>query len=654
MDVVYLLIEQIDKRLLMIPVLMVLALILIIRYLYHEQLTANLTHPRNRVMSLTDGVLWVVFLGCGALDFLPDWCWISAGTVAVLFTVFSVYLWKHALPPAGRLLKRYNSYLQDGALYEFPELKEIKIPWYIFRKADRNSIYLLKVKYFLRIHEPEKMLMCLEKIDESILLDREKYSYYIDQAFAYTDMLAVDKAEIWLERAEQWLSKHKNTRVGYNMYCNLRTLIYDQQGDMEKAEEYAQEGLKHTEPGDYFMSCQLLNNLSRYRVLDGDSENAMLYLRQAREQLLKEKHPDTEVLFTIYGNLIHHLLRMDVGVEEAGALLEELKRKVDLNWLGNQIEYNNLVLEMNRQIGNIEYESIACQMYQKNKALIEAQAQGKVTAELVLNEVSALTILVNGTFSLEPVLEDIRAHFGKYKELPVREKIFAYQKLHSCCALMKPCWHEEFQEIYDDILKYYRRDALTDIDRVQARLNPHNVSGKLDILQAKAYILKVLYGTGCYTYVRPVHEAAVKLSAQAHLYKIYAREYMLWLDELTGPEVWPPYLSKPPLLMDNLEILEEARQAYERVKNSPDMYEFAILLSCQYLILGDKELSRKYLEEFMSHNVKIYFYAAWLRLKYYYLLQCHGMFHLIDQVDYQHVLEQGKGAMYGKRRNEAP
>ena len=167
---------------------------------------------------------------------------------------------------------------------------------------------------------------------------------------------------------------------------------------MEKAEEYAQEGLKHTEPGDYFMSCQLLNNLSRYRVLDGDSENAMLYLRQAREQLLKEKHPDTEVLFTIYGNLIHHLLRLDVGVEEAGALLEELKRKVDLNWLGNQIEYNNLVLEMNRQIGNIEYESIACQMYQKNKALIEAQAQGKVTAELVLNEVSALTILVNGTF----------------------------------------------------------------------------------------------------------------------------------------------------------------------------------------------------------------------------------------------------------------
>ena len=65
---------------------------------------------------------------------------------------------------------------------------------------------------------------------------------------------------------------------------------------------------------------------------------------------------------------------------------------------------------------------------------------------------------------------------------------------------------------------------------------------------------------------------------------IYAREYMLWLDELTGPEVWPPYLSKPPLLMDNLEILEEARQAYERVKNSPDMYEFAILLSCQYQI----------------------------------------------------------------------
>ena len=49
MDVVYLLIEQIDKRLLMIPVLMILALILIIRYLYHEQLTANLTqHSAGR------------------------------------------------------------------------------------------------------------------------------------------------------------------------------------------------------------------------------------------------------------------------------------------------------------------------------------------------------------------------------------------------------------------------------------------------------------------------------------------------------------------------------------------------------------------------------------------------------------------------------
>lgn len=642
MDAVYLLIEQIDKRLL-IPILMVFALVLIIRYLYHEQLTANLTHPRNRVMSLTDGVLWVLFLGCGALDFLPDWCWISVGAVAVLFTLFSVYLWKHALPPAGRLLKRYRSYLQGGALYEYPEIKEIKIPWYIFRKADRNSLYLLKAKYFLRIHDPEKMLMCLEQIDEYILLDREKYSYYIDQAFAYTDMLAIDKAEIWLERAEQWLSKHKNTGVGYNMYCNLRTLICDQQGDMGKAEEYAQEGLKYTEPGDYFMSCQLLNNLSRYRALDGDNENAILYLRQAKEQLSKEKHPDTEILFIIYGNLIHHLLRMNPGNEEVGALLEELKRKVDLNWLGNQIEYNNLVLEINRQIGNIGYEDIVCQMYQENKALIEAQSQGKVTEELVRNEVSALIILVNGAFSLEPVLEDIKAHFGKYKDLPVREKIFAYQRLHSCYVLMKPCWYEEFQEIYDDILEYYRNDALSDVDRVQAELNPHNVSGKLDILQAKAYILKVLYGTGYYTYVKPVHEAAVKLSAHAHLYKIYAREYMLWLDELTGPEVWPPYLSKPPLLMDNLEILEKARQAYERVKNSPDMYEFAILLSCQYLILGDKELSRKYLEEFLSHNAKIYFYAAWLRLKYYYLLQCHGMTYLIDQTDYQHVLEQGKG-----------
>ena len=309
---------------------------------------------------------------------------------------------------------------------------------------------------------------------------------------------------------------------------------------------------------------------------------------------------------------------------------------------------------MNRQIGNIRYEDIVCQMYQENKQLIEAQAQGKVTEELVLNEISTLNILVNGTFSLEPVLEDIKAHFGKYKDLPVREKIFAYQKLHRCYVLMKPWWHEGFQEIYDDIGEYYRSDALEDIDRVQAELNPHNVSGKLDILQAKAYILKALYGSGYYTYVKPVHEAAVKLCAQAHLYKIYAREYMLWLDELTSPEVWPPYLSKPPLLMDNLEILEEARQAYERVKNSPDMYEFAILLSCQYLILEDKEMSGKYLEEFMSHNVKIYFYAAWLRLKYYYLLQCHGMAHLIDQEDYQHVLEQGKGAMYGKRRSEAP
>ena len=41
MDAVYLLIEQIDKRLL-IPILMVFALVLIIRYLYHEQLTAIL------------------------------------------------------------------------------------------------------------------------------------------------------------------------------------------------------------------------------------------------------------------------------------------------------------------------------------------------------------------------------------------------------------------------------------------------------------------------------------------------------------------------------------------------------------------------------------------------------------------------------------
>ena len=93
-------------------------------------------------------------------------------------------------------------------MYEYPEIKEIKIPWYIFRKSDRNSLYLLKGEIFSSDSRSLKKCLCAwNRLMKDILLDREKYSYYIDQAFAYTDMLAIDKAEIWLERAEQWLSK---------------------------------------------------------------------------------------------------------------------------------------------------------------------------------------------------------------------------------------------------------------------------------------------------------------------------------------------------------------------------------------------------------------------------------------------------------------
>ena len=115
---------------------------------------------------------------------------------------------------------------------------------------------------------------------------------------------------------------------------------------------------------------------------------------------------------------------------------------------------------------------------------------------------------------------------------------------------------------------------------------------------------------------------------------------------MVSPEVWDEKEEKPPLIMKNKGLIEDAAAQYEQYKEYPEVFEHSIMLSYLYLIFEEREKSRQYLLDFLDRHVDIHSYAGWLRFQFYHLLCVHDMKDRVDSEDYARISIAGGSNLY--------
>lgn len=599
--------------------------IIAVIYLYGDAWALLIKHKRNKVRSLIAAILILITVTVLFLEkWIQMWVRLSIVFILILYLLFYVYSWKHFMPWINKYIGRYERYLSEGALFEHKDMLEKIPPGFFITKGERNLYYLHQRKYFMLLNNPQQVITVLNKVEASYLYDDEKKMLNLQYAISFAEMGAMNKAERYLEQAD----------AEEPQYWNVSCYIADVKGNLEDEENAARKGLECAKEEEHLVKCCLNNNMSRVYAMRQNQENALVYMRWAKRELDQVTVKNMDLIMSVYGNLILMLVRKNPEDSEIEQLRSELEAKENLDNLNNYIAYDNIVVEMFRQAGINDYYSVVANGYMNNRSKIERIHGKKFSIETACNQVSTFRMLLNGNFPMDGIIEDINRDFRKYQTLEKEQYICLYQELHAGFGLMHPMWQTAFKDVYDDICNYYSTRAVSEVDYVIVGLKEFDVYGYLNWMRKKAYILKAVYKQDFYLQVEPIHRAITDRCHKAFLYKEETREYMLWLDDFISPEVWQQTDKKPALLFENMEILSKAEIAYNQVKDSPDMYEFAILLSAIYVILDDKEKSRAYLDSFNGLNIDVHSYAVWLRLKYYHLLAMHGMNDRIDQVDF--------------------
>lgn len=534
-------------------------------------------------------------------------------------------------------LKKCENIL-DRALYleQGDTLKNKK--WYIIRKIDLNSYYILLAKYYRRINDNLQSIEVLEKIDKTILDSQELLIVEFLFGINYVEVGAYARAEIALNNMNRILV-NENSKSNPD-YWLLKAYLDDSKGELGNALSSALNGLNMASSNDHYVKCQFNNNISRFYSLKNDEQNALHYMRMAKREVESLEATNYPLISNIYSNLILMLVRIDSTNPEIETLRSEYYDIVQKNFtLESFIAYQNLVLEMFRQAGERKYYNIIIKGYNETIEYIIHHYGKEINEKRICNEVSTLRMLLHGAFKLDVVSKDIFAHFKYYDAMPSKRKVFIYLGLYSLIEQMDIANQQLYNDIFTSIKEFLMDDGLKVIDGMVNSLPEYNIFEYLNLVRSKIHILKIKEPKNSIDTICGLHKGLVDKCKTEGLFKQQTIELMLWIDYMISPETWDLKDKVPPLLVKHKDILMDTERLFDKFKNYDNIFEFAIQLSSVYFILNDINKSKDYLQMFIDTNVDVHHYASWFRLKYYNLLTIHGMPEKIDRQDF--LLLQG-------------
>lgn len=457
-----------------------------------------------------------------------------------------------------------------------------------------------KEKDFLEVY------WTLEQIDEKKLTPEEKKLLKKRKYYILYELGSMKKAASLMREVEAEDSPE---------YFLFSAIEQEKAGNIEKAEQCMRQAWNKTgnTKADHHTRVQVLNDYGRCYRISGNFREAVTYYKQAVKELCFPE--DEKLAHPIYTNYIFTLCMLKPPEWElAQNVLEEYKGHLDMDSMEDRITYQNVKLEMMRQMNKTE----------ECRKLIDEGFDDIMNMKLsdeqrLVFEATHLRVAHTGNANFIAPLETIRKDLAKFKELKMPQRYWLIKEIHILFRPETPASAmaiEYYKDVKEFANEYIIKQARQDIEEYLRRL-------PADAVYLRGKLQEELVGISHYENEYPLKHYSFERNKELMLSarNIYESNGLV----LEAMKV-SLNLADECFLMENLdeelmpknivvlqEALSYAENILQRVLFHPECAEDFARIAWMYVRIHQYDKCGKYMELYNKCNLTSAHYAPWLR-----------------------------------------
>ena len=511
---------------LLVAVALIIAVIIGITE-YKSKLWEYITNRRNKWWFAYAAVMFAAILFFRGRSWLTGCRLIGVSTLWVLYVAACYFSLKpkQFTDCADPILKRYAKKLGDGRSIEYIYFFR-KPHWYFWTAEDKLEYQMLSVSYFADVKEFSNAYQALEKIKDKWLYEEEKETIKLQRAMLLTQMGS-------MKAAYQILGDPDKNESGDPMVWFAYSFIFENAGDIDKALIYAEKSRDIVESGykaPDFVTAEIYNNYSRVAIFKGNRPEALRYLNIAWNKVKGSK--DMRTVHIIASNRIAQMAMAGKSRAECEAALKEYKDLIPNDSFMNKVDYNNCEIGYYRQIKDSKRENELIKSGFKDVIDYLDPTQRTVYIS------STFCMLMNGHFDRKWFDEYVRSDSKEYDELPLMDKLAVFKNYIGFFQqeeFRAICNREPYLDLQKKIMKYYREQAIADIDGMLAVIAPNDRFRYMNLMTMKLGILKLVEGKSHIDRSKDSYVALYRELYDAGLHLDAIRVLTILVDECTSP-----------------------------------------------------------------------------------------------------------------------
>lgn len=484
----------------------VVAIIVSIRILtasYRKRWIQYLLNKRNRIWV----VLWLLS-GAGLITFVESKQLEGSYLYLFFWLLYTMGMIDSMKPRVDRhqkqvytnkILKHYNSYLEQGAVYEhigfFTDngTLDSKVgflfrhcPWMI--DADILLEYkFLCVAYYERMGELREAKQILDSIKKELLYEEEQQ--YLKLLYA---QLLIQMGNVLA--GERNLSELPDMPEKFL----LLAMVEEARGNINQAFQYAKDAksMVEADSGYRYLAASLYHNYARFALLYGQKhdaeECARIAWRHARES------SDAYIKNILGASRIQRAVQTGKTLEQCLEILKDYEKSIDVRYIENLKQYANTHIMLYRRFDEKKaYELIKRYFFELQDRIGLLKDLDEKNILRIVEITNTLQMLLNGKY----VYDWIDSYLYSYEQLnklPLLRKLNMMQILtefYSQLEFRVVYQKEPYKTLLEQIYVYYRTSALQDIEEERDRLDPSYVYFNRALSEQWLYIVKVTAGT---------------------------------------------------------------------------------------------------------------------------------------------------------------
>lgn len=615
---------------------------------YKSKLWEYITNRRNK--------WWFVYaaITLAAILFLRVRLWLTGQWLIGASVLWIVYIAaflvslrpKHFGEYTYPTFRRYEKWICDGSAVEHVDFFR-KHHWYLWTAEDRLEFHMLATSYFADVKEFDKAYQALNEIKDGWLYESEKEIMKLQRAMLLAQMGS-------MKAAYQILGDPEKNTSGDPMVWFAYSFIYENAGDIDRALQYAEKSRNIVEAGykaPDSVIAEVYNNYARVAIFKGNRQEALRYLDIAWNKVKSSK--DMRTIHIVASNRIVQMAMQGKSQMECESALKEYKSLIPNDSFMNKVEYNNCEITYYRHIKDSKRENTLI------KAGFEEVFDHLNNSQKVLYTASTFRMLINGHFEHKWFDKFVQLCSEEYDKLPPMDKLAAYREYMGFFQqeeFRSLCNRQPYQALLERIMKYYREQAIADVDAMLATVVPNDHFKYLNLMTMKLGILKHLEGKSHVKKSKDIYVDLYKELYDAGLHLDAIRILMTLVDECTSPynvliwrPSWPgamyycdyiagsPPVPQPSLDPDGIHVhyyrlhipdpvviqplhedvirehIDTIIAAFRSWKNHPFKVELSIEIAHILMCLDRREEAGEFLQFFKDSNVSELQMASWAR-----------------------------------------